>query len=519
MFELSIAWKYLLPKKRQLSVSIISLISILVISLVIWLILVFFSVSRGLEKGWIEKLTALTSPVRVTPTEAYYNSYYFQVDKLSEKAGYSAKTLGEKLKSKMTDPYDPEMDEALPSTFPKPDLDSHSHVKDLVKLTHDAIQSIQDVPGLSVEEFTLASASLRIRLLRGLEAGSAPTQAFLTHSVYVGSQDMSHPSFQKTLLEGSSLDHKNRDEIALVMQDETHPDEPNGPRRLPKKQKETGEAIYVPKGFREAGVLEGDRGFLSYYAPTASAMQEQRTPVYVAGFYDPGIVPLGGKFILTSDDLVKTIRAAQQQEASSFSNGFNIRLTNLDQADAVKNSLIAKLDAQGLLPYWKVETFREFDYAKDLLQQLNSEKHIFGLISLVILTVACSNIISMLIILVNNKRQEIGILRSMGASSFSIAAIFGVCGMLMGFAGTIVGALLALFTLRHLNELLGLISALQGFDAFNPLFYGDALPNEMSWEVLGSVLISTILISLLAGLIPALKAARVQPAEILRAEG
>lgn len=180
--------------------------------------------------------------------------------------------------------------------------------------------------------------------------------------------------------------------------------------------------------------------------------------------------------------------------------------------------MIAELKKRGIEPYWKVETYRDFDYAKDLLQQLSSEKNIFSLISAVIIIVACSNIISMLIILVKDKRLEIGILRSMGASSGSIAMIFGFCGIVMGMVGTLIGTLLAYFTLQNLNSLLGLISKLQGFDAFNPVFYGDHLPNSMSYETLVVVLFATALISLLAGLIPALKASRMKPAAILRSE-
>ena len=96
MFELSVAFKYLLPRRRQLSVSIISLISILVISLVVWLILVFFSVTNGLEKIWVEKMISLTAPVRILPTEAYYKSYYYQIDSHSVAANYTPKSFAKK---------------------------------------------------------------------------------------------------------------------------------------------------------------------------------------------------------------------------------------------------------------------------------------------------------------------------------------------------------------------------------------------------------------------------------------
>src|SRR5690606_7127505 len=97
-------------------------------------------------------------------------------------------------------------------------------------------------------------------------------------------------------------------------------------------------------------------------------------------------------------------------------------------------------------------------FTKDLLQQLSSEKNLFSLISVVIILVACSNIISMLIILVNDKKVEIGILRSLGASSFSIATIFALCGLTMGFAGSLLGVLLAVLTLRNLDSLVTFIS-------------------------------------------------------------
>lgn len=519
MFELSIAWKYLLPKRRQLSVSIISLISILVISLVIWLILLFFSVSRGLEKGWIEKLTSLTAPVRMTPTEEYYRSYYFQIDKSSQATDYSPRTIGEKLLAETSDPYNPAEDEELSTLFPKPDLNANGTLKDLVKLAHESVTEMKGFAGLAIDEFALTSANLRLRLLRGIKKGQETNQAFLNHSVYVGAHFGENPAFTKTLLKPTPRDIEHSQEIAYLSQDEIFLDEPAKLTRSTKPLEQKGEPLYVPKSFRDGGVLQGDHGFLSFYAATASSMQEQRVPVYVAGFYDPGIVPLGGKFILTTPELVKTLRSAQQQDSAVATNGFNIRLQNLDDAEALKAQLEQALQQKGIASYWKVETFRDYDYAKDLLQQLSSEKHLFGFISLIILTVACSNIITLLIILVNNKRIEIGILRSMGATSTSIAAIFGLCGFAMGLIGTVIGSILALYTPRNLDSLIGLMSRLQGFEAFNPLFYGDQLPNEMSYEVLTVVLIATGTISLIAGLVPALKASRVKPAEILRADG
>ncbi|HXF28614.1 MAG TPA: hypothetical protein VN457_02085 [Chlamydiales bacterium] len=84
MYEVSTALRYLIPRLRSLSFSIIGLISILVIATVVWLTIVFFSTTEGLEKRWTEKLITLTAPIRVTPDDAYFRTYYASIDSLSE---------------------------------------------------------------------------------------------------------------------------------------------------------------------------------------------------------------------------------------------------------------------------------------------------------------------------------------------------------------------------------------------------------------------------------------------------
>ncbi|MFN4174808.1 MAG: hypothetical protein ACK4HV_06880, partial [Parachlamydiaceae bacterium] len=61
-----------------------------------------------------------------------------------------------------------------------------------------------------------------------------------------------------------------------------------------------------------------------------------------------------------------------------------------------------------------------------------------------------------------------------------------------------------------------LISRLQGYQAFNPLYFGNEIPKEISGEALRFVMIATVLISTVSGLIPAYKASKLKPAEILR---
>ncbi len=643
MFELSVASKYLRPRWRQLSVSIISLISILVIALVVWLIVVFFSVTYGLEKRWVEKLIALTAPVRITPTDAYYNSYYYQIDSISENSNYNLKTIREKWESAHTDPYDPNNDVEAPVNWSKPDLEADGSLKDPVKKAFSIVNTLHGYPGLKARPYEASASQLRLRMLRYTnEAIPMLTQSLLNQSTYLASLDNENPALLKAALPLTEADINNLLFSLSVASDnhqEDHPvsadpvtkqilsqrlktffdyakitqlKTPSGgwtipsylteksptPQRLegdvfmnatiasdawdnarnvrhlqfdvsfdhdnqhyagrvplgylqlgkaslqshfanaplpapfwfyqvgtPESEAKVyipthadlGEGMLLPKPFKDVGVLVGDRGYISFQTPTASSMQEQRLKVFVAGFYDQGLIPIGGKFLIVNESLTNLISAAQH-DGQTQTNGINVRFADLDQASEIKAKIQQAFKEAGIAPYWKVETFREFDFTKDIIQQLNSDKHLFTLIATVIIIVACSNIISMLIILVNDKKLEIGILRSMGASSASIATIFGFCGIVMGITGSLIGVGAAVLTLKHLDVLVSVLSTIQGHDAFNPIYYGDALPNEVSFEALLYVVTATALISLVSGLVPALKASLLRPSTILRAE-
>lgn len=717
MFELSVACKYLLPRRRQLSVSIISLISVLVITLVVWLIVVFFSVTDGLERSWLQKLTTLTAPVRIIPTEAYYNSYYYQIDSISAAASYNLKTIREKNESTTTVAYDSEQDEEIPSYWPSPDENTQGQVKDLVKLVYASIDHLQGVSDVKTQDFELTASQINLRFLRAIEAPlflrpyTGSTQAALSYPAYLTNFESDNPFLNKILLpvqpddmsnifqtlalasyplEGEEEDPpllsspllqqrlsfffeqilvtrlktrstgwmipqfllpgeaewvvcalikgdtplrlmipSNMEEIEtlkmLISEDSSLklsvgkilltpqklilelPSQP--PRSLPRhtplilfggvdfpaqlvkesiqnakrpeevkfevelpiqnsilrgvipyrglsistftlnplssaqtpplwidrnyrQEKNTsfslpqdlymGEGVLVPKNFRETGALIGDRGYLTYYAPTTSILQEQHIPIYVAGFYDPGIIPIGGKFILANREVISIIRASHNADDRNEripTNGINVRFPQFQKAGSVKDQLVQALKKEGISRYWNVETYREYDFTKEIIQELQSQKNIFSLIAIVIIIVACSNIISMLVILVNDKKVEIGILRSMGASSKSIALIFGLAGGAIGIMGSLLGIGAALFTLNHLQFLIGFISRVQGYDMFNSAFYGEALPQELSYEALLFVSIATVAISLLAGIVPAVKACLLRPSTILRSTG
>lgn len=677
MFELSVALKYLIPRKKQLSVSLIALLSVLVISLVVWLVLVFLSVTEGIERGWLQKLTTLNAPLRITPTQHYYSSYYYQIDSVSAGSHYTHRNIAEKAAADKSDPYLPSEDGELPVRFPKPELSANGNLNDPVKKLFSALLQLQEKrKDIVFQDFELSGALMRLQLLRpGNGLPGEETQGYLTQASYLASfpdkcprlsslllppteKDLNHLFFLSShatdlsrqdapslagrvpkevahqrisallqnmqierlktrnvfwqlpsalfpsgaVLEGIAYfrdgnivridipvektrlvsDRKvkiHREQSEFIVEDSQgcrhalplntpmlvdgplffdvesrHSSEPlrfNGHALLQgvslkgkigmeemeiakadfrgqwsqmqknlftNEEKETG--VLLAKSFLDNGVMIGDKGYLSYSSTTSSAVQEHRLPIFVSGFYDPGILSVGNKCILVPSFVTRAINAS----STSFnldktqSNGLLIWFDDLQQAGAIKREILSALKDMDIDRYWKVTTFREYEFAKDLLEQFQSDKLLFALIGIIILIVACCNIISLLVLLVNDKKREIGILRAMGASHFSVAAIFGSCGMAMGILSSILGTAAALFTLQHIDMLVQFLSIIQGHEAFNSTFFGKNLPRELSGNAVTFILFTTPLLSLLAGLVPAIKACRLRPSQILRSE-
>lgn len=484
-FEFSLARKYLWPRRRQLSVSLICLLSVFVITLVVWLLLTFLSVMGGIEKGWLEKLTSLNAPVKVCPTHNYFNSYYYQIDSIASNSNYSLKSIGEKRLSDTTDPYIEDIDTNIPQDWQLPDRSGDGSVKDLVKEAFGAIDEIHE-PGMVAQEFELSGAMLRLKLVRG------DSHHFLSQVAFVTNFADKSPYVQNLITEKVDL----------------APDENGVPGML------------LPNSFANQGVIIGDHGFLSYGGSGASSGQEMRLKVRVAGFYNPGVMAIGPKCVLVPPNVSSMLHSTGDAYSldPTESSGIQVWFDDLSKAEDVKHALQAKLDEKGLTPYWRVLSYHDYDFAKDLLQQFKSDKMLFTLIATIILIVAASNIISSLVLLVNNKKKEIGILQSMGASKKSIVSIFALCGVIIGAVSSIIGGVAAYLTLANIDTIIGFISYIQGHDLFNSMFYDSSFPSTLSKDAVIFIAIATPVISLLAGLIPAIKAARLSPSQILRSE-
>lgn len=505
MYELSIACRYLVPRIRELSVSVITLISILVISLVVWLTIVFFSATAGLEKRWTERLVAITAPVRLIPTDDYYTSYYYQIDSQSAASRFRSKSLGEKLQSEVTNPYNPLEDSALSPVFPTMELGRDGKPLDIVKETCAEITSI---PGVTISAFETGFATARI----GISSKNAKDELFyqvISLPSYVVSYDTHNPRVTDAIIP------QTKEDEGFLREKLRGYDIKKVANQLPYIP-HLGNAIYLPKTLHDSGVKVGDTGSLTYQSQSATSIQEQIIPIFVIGFYDPGIIPIGGKLILANPAIVSEIRSGFQSDDQLLPTGLNVHIADINDAYKIKQEIIKRLSSKNLIKYFTVQSYDEYDFTKDIFTQLKSERNLFSLISVIVIVVACSNIISMLIILVHEKWQEIAILRSLGASRISIALIFAISGFFMGTLGSLIGGIAAIFTVKNLQTLLDIIGKAQGFDVLNKSFYGDVMPTEVSASSFVFVVLVTAIISTIAALVPAIKASRQNTAEALR---
>lgn len=155
----------------------------------------------------------------------------------------------------------------------------------------------------------------------------------------------------------------------------------------------------------------------------------------------------------------------------------------------------------------------------NLFQAIQMEKRMIALLLLLIVFVAAFNIVSTLVMVVTDKRSDIAILRTMGATPASILRIFMVQGVLIGFIGTALGVGLGVTLALTVTDLVAWVERMLGIQFLSSeVYFISYLPSELVWSDVGLITSAALLISFVATLYPAWRASRTQPAEALRYE-
>ena len=192
--------------------------------------------------------------------------------------------------------------------------------------------------------------------------------------------------------------------------------------------------------------------------------------------------------------------------------GLRVKLTDMFDAPRVSRELARSFGGGFWLRDWT-------QHHANFFRALKIEKTVMFVILTLIVAVAAFNLVSTLIMVVTDKESDIAILRTLGASQWSILSIFVVQGTVIGIAGTLGGVAGGAALATHVETLVPAIESVFNVKFLSPdVYYISAVPSDMRWCDVAAVGGVAFVLSVLATLYPAWRASRIQPVEALRHE-
>ena len=269
---------------------------------------------------------------------------------------------------------------------------------------------------------------------------------------------------------------------------------------------------------RKLGVRPGDR--LSVYSKTSlqrmhkASRAGQEIAILPDEFEVRGLFDVGFNDFNSSMVIVSLESAQELYDLDDRVHGLTVMLDDPFQADAARRRLEPALG-----PGYGVVTWAQIPYNKVIFGALATEKTMMYVILFIVMIVAAFAIANSEITFTVNKIKEIGMLKALGAANRQVMWIFLGHSMAIGVFGVGLGFGLGEVFLHFLNDVLRLVRRATGFDLLPAAIYQI---NELPWQLLvhdvAIICGGGFLICVLAGLLPAWKAARLHPVEALRNE-
>ena len=259
---------------------------------------------------------------------------------------------------------------------------------------------------------------------------------------------------------------------------------------------------------RAMGVRTGDT--VTLIAPSGQVTPAGVVPrlkqMTVVGTFDSGHFEFDSALVLMHQDDAGRIFRLEGPT------GIRVKLQNLHRAREVATQLVSSLSGDLLVRDWTRQNRTWF-------AAVQLEKRMMFIILTLIVAVAAFNLVSTLVMTVTDKRADIAILRTLGASPASIRGVFMVQGAMVGVIGTLSGLALGLGVALNIDVIVPALERLLNA-SFLPrdIYLISRMPSEPQYADIMPIAVISLVLSFLATLYPSWRASRVNPAEALRYE-
>jgi lipoprotein-releasing system permease protein len=278
--------------------------------------------------------------------------------------------------------------------------------------------------------------------------------------------------------------------------------------RLADLTAKSGRAIVGEVIAERLGLSPGDS--LTLLVPTMAAdgtpapkLRELR----VAGIFEVGLQDHDATLIFAD---LADVRSLGPE--GTVSEGLRVRVRDVLAAPVVAAALRAQLPRTLEVSDWTRDNANYF-------RAIRIEKTMMSLILLLIVAVAAFNIVAMLVMVVTDKRTDIAIMRTFGAAPRRVMGIFITQGLVIGWLGVALGAALGLLLALHVDSIVPFLERTFRFQIMDSdVYYITTIPSEVHWSNVAIIALAALLLTALATIYPAIRAARTAPAEALRYE-